>query len=90
MVLSQILGIRQISALVKKRFPNNDALVTAGLLHETERKKLEKVPCAVYAESFVPIIWALKILQKYEEAEERTFKADNPRVSLPKSRLFEI
>ncbi|VDP09792.1 unnamed protein product [Heligmosomoides polygyrus] len=61
LVLSQILIFRDISMKVRRRFPNIESIVTAGFLHEHEKRMLDEFNFG-YKKYFVPINWALTIL----------------------------
>ncbi|CAB05483.1 Bestrophin homolog 12 [Caenorhabditis elegans] len=76
LVLSQILGIRDVSELVKKRFANYDMIKATGVLQDHEEPLLKKVPCKTYAESFVPITWIMSILQKFASKNEENLYYD--------------
>lgn len=61
LVLSQILIFRDISMKVRRRFPNIESIVTAGFLHEHEKRMLDEFNFG-YKKYFVPINWALTIV----------------------------
>ncbi|KAK5979053.1 Bestrophin [Trichostrongylus colubriformis] len=63
LVLSQILVFRDISMRVRRRFPNAESLVTAGFMHEHEKRQLENISIH-YNKYWAPINWALTICYK--------------------------
>uniref|UniRef100_A0A1I7XJP7 Bestrophin homolog n=1 Tax=Heterorhabditis bacteriophora TaxID=37862 RepID=A0A1I7XJP7_HETBA len=60
LVLSQILVFRDISMRVRRRFPNMDAIVKAGFVHENELKALDDINL-IYNKYWAPINWALTL-----------------------------
>uniref|UniRef100_A0A7I4YN08 Bestrophin homolog n=1 Tax=Haemonchus contortus TaxID=6289 RepID=A0A7I4YN08_HAECO len=63
LVLSQVLVFRDISLRVRRRFPNTESLVTAGFLHEHEKRELESISIK-YNKYWAPINWALTLCFK--------------------------
>uniref|UniRef100_A0A7E4UZX2 Bestrophin homolog n=1 Tax=Panagrellus redivivus TaxID=6233 RepID=A0A7E4UZX2_PANRE len=61
--LTQVLVLRDISLTVRKRFPNIDAVVSAGFLQEHEKKLMDKVPDD-FAKYWMPINWIFSLVVK--------------------------
>ncbi|VDM42588.1 unnamed protein product [Toxocara canis] len=59
-VLSQALVFRDISMRVRRRFPNLDAITTAGFMMEHEKEKFEEIQYR-YAKYWMPFQWALSL-----------------------------
>uniref|UniRef100_A0A915A913 Bestrophin homolog n=3 Tax=Parascaris TaxID=6254 RepID=A0A915A913_PARUN len=66
--LSQVLVFRDISILVRKRFPSYESIVKAGLMLESEKCKLRSYKHfendADYGRNWAPINWAFALVIK--------------------------
>uniref|UniRef100_A0A914WUT2 Bestrophin homolog n=1 Tax=Plectus sambesii TaxID=2011161 RepID=A0A914WUT2_9BILA len=63
MVLTQTLVFRNISTAVRKRFPTDDTLVTAGLMTEQEKIAFDSV-ISPHKKNYLPTHWSMLLLRQ--------------------------
>jgi len=77
--VSTLLAYRLIARQVKQRFPDNESLISSKLLlpHEAERLKRvdERTP---HESTWVPLLWAMKLLQKANSSTKANEKLNIP------------
>ena len=69
--LSSILVMRHVSNKIKKTYPNTKSLMDCNLLKSHEAERLERVDQKTpHESSWVPLLWALKLIAKARDEEE--------------------
>jgi bestrophin-3 len=62
--LAAVHSMTMFSSRVRKRFPDLDHFVTAGLMNENERDILADMSTRIKKLYFVPLIWAVTIITR--------------------------
>uniref|UniRef100_A0A914VW92 Bestrophin homolog n=1 Tax=Plectus sambesii TaxID=2011161 RepID=A0A914VW92_9BILA len=84
--LAQALVFRDVSPVVRERFPNDEAFIAAGFLTENEKLAMDSV-ISSYAKYWLPIHWAFNLMHK----ARRTGHIESDRaVELMQERLREF